>query len=112
MKTIFARWRTRIHLLRERNELNPQSPKGFQRAKQVRDTRRFVESRLAHLQTLFGAEAVMIRAEIAKHVQKITLTPEGRTYVASGTWDLLSVAAWMVPGAWHGPNVDPIDSNV
>jgi len=102
VKTIFARWRTRIHLLRERNELNPQSPKGFQRAKQVRDTRRFVESRLAHLQTLFGA----------KHVQKITLTPEGRTYVASGTWDLLSVAAWMVPGAWHGPNVDPIDSNV
>jgi site-specific DNA recombinase len=65
----------------------------------MRDTRRFVESRLADLQTLFGAEAVTIRAEIAKHVQKITLTPEGRTYVAAGTWDLLGVAAWMVPGA-------------
>jgi hypothetical protein len=38
-----------------------------------------------------------VRAEIAKHVQKITLTPDGRTYVASGEWNLLgSVAAWMV----------------
>ena len=61
----------------------------------MRDTRRFVESRLTDLRRLFSAEAVTIRAEIAKHVQKITLTPEGRTYVASGAWDLL--------GAWqHG----------
>ena len=66
--------------------------------RRMRDARRFVESRLANLQTLFGAEAVTIRAEIAKHVQTITLTPEGRTYVASGTWDLLGAAAWMVPG--------------
>jgi hypothetical protein len=58
-----------------------------------RDPRRFVQSRLADLQTLFGAEAVTIRAEIAKCVQKITFTPEGRTYVA-GTWDLLGAAAW------------------
>jgi hypothetical protein len=71
--------------------------------RRMRNTRRFVESRLADLQTLFGAEAVAIRAEIAKHVQKITLTPEGRTYVASGTRDLLGVAAWMVPGARLNP---------
>jgi hypothetical protein len=51
------------------------------------------------LRALFGAEAVTIRAELAKHVEKITLKPEGRTYVAAGTWDLLGVAAWMVPGA-------------
>ena len=43
-----------------------------------------------------------IRAELAKHVKKITLKPEGRTYVAADTWDLLGVAAWMVPkgGKW------------
>jgi hypothetical protein len=61
----------------------------------MRDTRRFVESRLADLQALFAAEPVTIRAEIAKHVQKIALTPQGCTYVAAGTWDVL--------GAWqHG----------
>jgi hypothetical protein len=61
----------------------------------MRETRGFVESRLKDLRTLFAAEAVTIRAEIAKHVREITLTPEGRTYPASGTWDLL--------GAWqHG----------
>jgi len=61
----------------------------------MRDTRKFVESRLSNLQELFSAEAVVIRAEIAKHVQKITLTPEGCMYIASGSWDLL--------GAWqHG----------
>lgn len=65
----------------------------------MREMRKFVETRLRDLQALFGAEAVTIRAEIAKHVQKITLTPEGRTYVVSGTWDLLGAKPWMVPGA-------------
>jgi hypothetical protein len=45
------------------------------------------------------ANVVDGKAEIAEHVQKITLIPEGRTFVTSGTWDLLGVAAWMVPGA-------------
>jgi hypothetical protein len=58
-----------------------------------------VESRLTELRALFGAEAVTIRAELSKHVQKITLTPEGRSYVASGTWNVLGVNPWMVPGA-------------
>jgi site-specific DNA recombinase len=67
---------------------------------QLRDTRRFVEARLRNLQSMWTGEARLVRAEIAKHVEKITLTPEGRTYVASGTWDLLgSVAVRMVPGA-------------
>jgi hypothetical protein len=65
----------------------------------MRETRRFVESRLSDLRSLFAAEAVTIRAEIAKHVRKIILSPEGRSYVAAGNWDLLGVAAWMVPGA-------------
>jgi hypothetical protein len=67
------------------------------------DMRRFVESRLTELRALFGAEAVTIRAEISKHVQKITLTPEGRSYVASGTWNVLGVNPWMVPGARFAP---------
>ena len=49
----------------------------------------FVEARLKNLRSMLTGEARFVRAEIAKHVQKITLTPEGKIYVASGTWDLL-----------------------
>ena len=67
-----------------------------------RDTRRFVEARLKNLQSMLTGEPRLVRAEIAKHVEKITLTPEGRTYIAAGTWDLLgAVAVRMVPGARH-----------
>ena len=59
----------------------------------MRDTWKFVESRLRELQGLFSAEGRTIRAELAKHVEKITLTPDGRNYIASGTWDVL--------GAWQ-----------
>jgi DNA invertase Pin-like site-specific DNA recombinase len=66
----------------------------------LRDTRRFVEARLRNLQSMWTGEARLARAEIAKHVAKITLTPQGRAYIASGTWDLLGgVAVRMVPGA-------------
>jgi len=34
-----------------------------------------------------------VRAELAKRVQKVALTPEGKSYIAVG------LAAWMVPGA-------------
>jgi hypothetical protein len=66
-------------------------------AEQMRNTRPFVKSRLRDLRAPFSAEAVTIRAEIAKHVQKIVLTPEGRAYVALVLEPAL-VAAWMVPG--------------
>ena len=47
-----------------------------------------------------NGEGRLVRAEIAKYVEKITLTPEGRTYIASGTWDLFGdLAVTMVPGA-------------
>jgi len=59
------------------------------------DARRYAEARIKQLQLLLTGETRLARPEIAKHVQKITLTPEGRTYVASGNWDVL--------GAWqHG----------
>jgi len=66
----------------------------------LRETRKFVEARLRRLQSMLTGEPRIARAEIAKHVRKITLTPEGRIYIASGTWDLLGgVAVTMVPGA-------------
>ncbi len=49
---------------------------------------------------LLNSEPRIARAAIGKHVQKITLTPEGRAFIASGSWDLLgeeSVAVTMVP---------------
>ncbi len=72
----------------------------------LRDLRRFVETRLRNLRAMLTREARLVRAELAKHVQKITLTPDGRTYTASGRWDLLeNVAVRMVPGEGIGPNV-------
>jgi hypothetical protein len=68
----------------------------------LRDTRKFVEARLRDLRKLLNGEPRIARAAIGKHVQKITLTPEGRTYIAAGSWDLLgagAVAVSMVPGA-------------
>jgi site-specific DNA recombinase len=66
----------------------------------LRDTRRFVETRLQNLQSMFGGEPRLVRAAIAQHVQKITLTPAGKSYIASGVWDWLGgVAVRMVPGA-------------
>jgi site-specific DNA recombinase len=70
---------------------------------QMRDTRRFVETRLHDLSALWDGEARIAREEIAKHVRKITLKPVFRTYVATGVWDWLGVmgsaAVMVVPGA-------------
>jgi hypothetical protein len=67
---------------------------------QLRDSRRFLKTRLQNLRSLFGGEPRLVRAAIAQHVQKITLTPTGESYIASGAWDWLGgVAVRMVPGA-------------
>ncbi len=70
---------------------------------QMRDTRRFVETRLRNLSALWDGEPRIVREEIAKHVQNITLKPVFRTYIATGIWDWLGVlggaAAMVVPGA-------------
>jgi hypothetical protein len=79
------------------NRLADSEPLAIER--KMLDKRKFVESRLADLRGLLSAEPAIVRSEIAKHVQKIILTPTGRTYVPSGSWDLLGTAAWMVPGA-------------
>jgi hypothetical protein len=54
------------------------------------------------MRSVLNGEPSLVRAEIMKHVQKITMTPDllGKTYIVSGNWDLLgSVALIMVPGA-------------
>jgi Recombinase zinc beta ribbon domain len=74
---------------------------------QVRDTRRFIEHRLRSLSSLWEGEPRIAREEIAKHVQKITLRPMLRTYVATGVWDWLRglepSATMVVPGARLAP---------
>ena len=69
-----------------------------------RDTRRFVEARLKNLQSMLTGEPRLVRAEIAKHVEKITLTPEeGPTSqrvhgIYSGLWLL----EWCRGPGMHG----------
>jgi site-specific DNA recombinase len=65
----------------------------------MRDTRKFVLSRLRDLGALLNSEAQVARAEIAKHVGKITLRPRAGRYEASGNWNWMGVAVWMVPEA-------------
>jgi len=64
--------------------------------------RKFVETRLADLRGLLNSEATTVRSEVAKYVQKIIVTPTGRTYVASGSWNLLGTAAWCRGHGMHG----------
>ena len=70
---------------------------------QMRDTRRFVETRLQNLSGLWEGEPRIAREEITKHLQKITPKPMLRSYVATGTWNWLGVpgpeATMVVPGA-------------
>lgn len=62
---------------------------------QMRDTRRFVKERLKNLVVTLNREPRMAREAMAKHVTKITLTAEGASYVATGSWDLLG---WGIGG--------------
>jgi hypothetical protein len=64
----------------------------------IRDTRRFVEAGLNDLQKLLNGEPRLARAELAKHIQKIVLTPQGKTYVAVGDWNLLGLGSYSGAG--------------
>lgn len=55
----------------------------------IRELRRFVEGSLKDLRSVMNADSVSIRAEIAKHVRKISLRRENGSYTATGTWDFL-----------------------
>ena len=62
-----------------------QTPAQFQ----AQEVKRFVHVQLADLRLLLNRDVTAARAQLAKHIEKITLTPEGKTYVACGSWDLL-----------------------
>jgi hypothetical protein len=76
---------------------------------QMRGPRRFVGTRLQNLSALWEGEPRIAREGIAKHVQKITLKPMPRSYVATGTWNWLGIvehaATRVVPGARFAPRV-------
>jgi hypothetical protein len=56
------------------------------------------------MQSVLNGEPRLVRAEIMKDVQKITLTPDllEKTYIASGNWDLLGSVALTI-GWCRGP---------
>jgi len=85
--TEIARLETQLVAVRERLQSSDSATVKLQ----MRDTRRFVEKRLRNLSALWDGEPRIAREEIAKHVQKITLKPVLRTYVATGIWDWLGV---------------------
>jgi hypothetical protein len=55
----------------------------------LRNIRSFVVSRMQDLRTILNSDVAHVRVELAKHIEKITLTPSGETYLASGTWNFV-----------------------
>ena len=65
-------------------ESRPDSLRG-----KLRDIRTFVVSRMQNLRAILNSDVAHVRAELAKHIEKITLTPSGEHYIASGTWNFV-----------------------
>ena len=59
-----------------------------------RDTRRFVEADLRDVQRLLNRNPKLARAELAKHIAKIVLTPQDGIYLGVGDWHLLGVVSY------------------
>jgi len=55
----------------------------------LRNIRSFVVHHMRDVRELVNSETAQTRAIFAKHIDRITLTPTGEHYVASGTWNLL-----------------------
>jgi hypothetical protein len=51
-------------------------------------------ARIKNIRGLLGGDVTVARAELLKHVQKITLERDGKTYVAAGNWSLLGDVPW------------------
>src|SRR5437773_11262278 len=63
---------------------------------------------VAHRFRFRDADYILSHNVIIHRDSSSLLTPEGRIYIASGTWDLLgSVAVTMVPGEGSGASVCP-----
>jgi len=51
----------------------------------LRNIRAFVVFRMQNLRAIVNSDVAHVRSELAKHIEKITLTPSGESYIASGT---------------------------
>ena len=52
------------------------------------------------LRAILNSDVARARAELAKYIDKITLTPAGDTYIAWGTWNFVGRAS--IGGAGGG----------
>jgi hypothetical protein len=55
----------------------------------VEDLRKFVTSRLSSIQTLLAANPDQAKAELARHVTPLMMTPTSQGYEVKGEWNLL-----------------------
>jgi len=54
----------------------------------LRDIRSFVVRHMEDIRTIVNSDTAQTKAVFAKHIEKITLTPKGEYYLASGMRDL------------------------
>jgi hypothetical protein len=55
----------------------------------LRDIRAYVLSEVGNLREVLNSDVSSVRAKLAKHIEKITLTPAEEHCVASGSWNFL-----------------------
>jgi hypothetical protein len=55
----------------------------------VQAIRRLVEAEMGDLREVLNSDTAAVRAELARHIEGITMTPTGEHYVASGKWNLI-----------------------
>ena len=55
----------------------------------LHNLRSFVVLHMRDIRSIVNSDAAKTRSLFAKHIEKITLTPTGEHYVASGTWNFL-----------------------
>ena len=77
----------------------------------LRNIRSFVVLHMRDIRAIVNSDAAQSRAMFAKHIEKITLTPTGENFVASGTWNF--VGRGSIGGA-GGQNrtLQPIDFRI
>jgi hypothetical protein len=76
----------------------------FLRSK-LRNIRSFVVTRMQDLRAVLNSDVGHVRAELAKHIDQITLTPTGDAHVASGTWNFVGRGSIDGAGARIAPRV-------
>jgi len=55
----------------------------------LRDIGNSVVRHMEDIRTIVNSDTAQTRAVFAKHIEKITLTPNGEHYLASGKWDFV-----------------------